>query len=76
MRAFRFDPRNDEIITKAIPYAKKVVLNYYDEKEFGKPTETINLTQKKKAKIHRELNDTLEFVLIRATLILPSLTTD
>ena len=64
MRLFRgFDPWDDEIITKAIIFAKKVVLAYYDKKASEKPSEIQVFTDNERAKIHKEINDTLEFIL-------------
>jgi len=63
MRYFRHDSRNNEIITKAITYAKKVVLAYYDKKASGKPPEIRAFTDTERAGIHKEMNDTLEIIL-------------
>lgn len=63
MRLFRgYDPRNDEIITRAINYAKSVVLAYYDEKGKGKPPEIRAYSDIDRAGIHKEMNDTLSFI--------------
>lgn len=63
MRFFRHDSRNDEIIKKAIIYAKKVVLTYYDVKAKGKPPEIRAFPDTERADIHKEMNDTLKFIL-------------
>ena len=64
MRLFRgYDPRNDEIISKAVTYAKKVVLAYYDEKGKGKPPELRAFFDTERAEIHKEMNDTQEYIL-------------
>ena len=53
--------QNDELIERAITFAKRVVLDYYESKSSGYPPEIRAYVDKERATVHKEMNDALDF---------------
>ncbi len=52
---------NEELIERAIIFAKRVVLDYYESKSSGYPSEIRAYVDKERATVHKEMNDALDF---------------
>ena len=59
---------NNDIIEKAITYAKSVVLQYHDLKSYGYSPQIRAYVDVDRAKIHKEMNDSLAFVMDKSNI--------